>query len=50
MWKEIASGQAKLFFACKANPLSSILKRAGVGFDVASSGELSQVLSIGGAR
>lgn len=48
--KEIASGQAKLFFACKANPLSSILntlKRAGVCFDVASSGELSQVLSIG---
>ncbi|EQC44229.1 PLP-dependent decarboxylase [Bacteriovorax sp. Seq25_V] len=40
----------KLFFACKANPLSSILKlirNLGIGVDVASLGELSQVVSSG---
>ncbi len=46
----LASGNAKLFFACKANPLSSllsVLQSAGVSFDVASEGELRQILSIG---
>ncbi len=40
----------KLFFACKANPLSSILKlirNLGIGVDVASLGELTQVVSSG---
>jgi len=40
----------KLWFACKANPLSSILKlirNLGLGVDVASLGELDQVVSAG---
>src|ERR1700674_2714504 len=40
----------KLWYACKANPLSILLKeiaRASFSFDVASTGELDQVLSIG---
>lgn len=40
----------KLWFACKANPLSSILKlirNVGFGVDVASLGELEQVVSSG---
>jgi diaminopimelate decarboxylase len=40
----------KLWFACKANPLSSILKlirNLGFGVDVASLGELDQVVSAG---
>lgn len=40
----------KLWYAVKANPLSSIIKtvgQAGVQFDVASSGELNQVLKQG---
>ena len=43
-------GRAQLWYACKANPLSSLLKtldRAGFYFDVASEGELSQVLTHG---
>lgn len=43
-------GHAKLFFACKANPLRDILStlnNAGLRFDVASEGELNQVLSTG---
>lgn len=43
-------GAAKLFFACKANPLRSILQtlnEEGIAFDVASEGELEQVLSLG---
>lgn len=48
--KRIASGHAKLFFACKANPFSAIiatLNQVGTCFDVASIGELKQVLSAG---
>ena len=48
--QKIVSGEAELFFACKANPLSSVLSvlnDAGSRFDVASEGELVQVLSIG---
>lgn len=40
----------KLWYACKANPLSFLLKeiaKASFSFDVASTGELDQVLSIG---
>lgn len=40
----------KLWFACKANPLSSILKlirNLGLGLDVASLGELEQVVASG---
>ncbi len=40
----------KLWYACKANPMSAILKvlrNLGFGVDVASSGELHQVLNIG---
>ncbi|MAX66374.1 MAG: PLP-dependent decarboxylase [Bacteriovoracaceae bacterium] len=40
----------KLWYACKANPMSAILKvlrNLGFGIDVASSGELHQVLNIG---
>lgn len=39
-----------LYYACKANPLSSILKlirNLGIGVDVASVGELTQVISSG---
>ncbi len=47
---KLMSGEAKLFFACKANPLSSVLStlnETGFRFDVASNGELNQVLNIG---
>ena len=40
----------KLWYACKANPLSAILKvirNNGFGVDVASKGELEQVLASG---
>jgi diaminopimelate decarboxylase len=40
----------KLWYACKANPMSAILKvfrNCGFGVDVASKGELDQVLSSG---
>ena len=40
----------KLWYACKANPMSPILKifrNLGFGLDVASQGELEQVLSSG---
>ncbi|MFG1498843.1 PLP-dependent decarboxylase [Halobacteriovorax sp. XZX-3] len=40
----------KLYYACKANPLSSILKlirNLGIGVDVASKGELTQVVASG---
>ncbi|WP_419168475.1 PLP-dependent decarboxylase [Halobacteriovorax sp.] len=40
----------KLYYACKANPLSSILKlirNLGIGIDVASKGELTQVVASG---
>lgn len=40
----------RLWYACKANPLSAILQtvdRAGLSFDVASIGELNQVLRQG---
>lgn len=39
-----------LWYACKANPMSAVLKvlrNLGFGIDVASSGELHQVLNIG---
>lgn len=39
-----------LYFACKANPLSAVLKlirNLGIGVDVASIGELTQVISSG---
>lgn len=48
--KSLTSGAAKLFFACKANPLGSILStlnNAGLCFDVSSEGELRQILSLG---
>jgi diaminopimelate decarboxylase len=40
----------RLWYACKANPLSAVLecvKQSGLSFDVASLGELEQVLKIG---
>ncbi|RZA04994.1 MAG: PLP-dependent decarboxylase [Proteobacteria bacterium] len=40
----------RLWYACKANPLSAVLecvKESGFSFDVASLGELEQVLKIG---
>ena len=43
-------GRAQLWYACKANPFSPILKvldQAGFYFDVASTGELAQVLAQG---
>ncbi len=46
----INNGSAKVFFACKANPLKAILEtldKANICFDVASEGELKQVLSLG---
>jgi diaminopimelate decarboxylase len=48
--KEICDQETKLWYACKANPLSAILKivrNLGFGIDVASIGELDQVLSCG---
>jgi diaminopimelate decarboxylase len=47
---QLAQDQAKLFFACKANPLGAVLStlnEAGICFDVSSTGELQQVLSLG---
>lgn len=46
----IMDDDIKLWYACKANPLSAILKifrNLGFGVDVASKGELEQVLSSG---
>ena len=48
--RRLVQGHAKLFFACKANPLSNVLSTlhlTGVHFDVSSAGELLQVLSVG---
>ncbi len=48
--RRLAQGHARLFFACKANPLSHVLSTlhlTGVHFDVSSEGELLQVLSVG---
>lgn len=48
--RAFTSKEFKLWYACKANPLSSILKllrNMGFGIDVASLGELHQVLSSG---
>jgi diaminopimelate decarboxylase len=42
--------QVKFWYACKANPLSAILKifrNLGFGIDIASLGELRQVLAVG---
>ena len=47
---EILDPDIKLWYACKANPMSAILKvlrNLGFGIDVASSGELHQVLNSG---
>ena len=47
---EILDPDIKLWYACKANPMSAILKvlrNLGFGIDVASSGELHQVLNAG---
>jgi diaminopimelate decarboxylase len=47
---EVMDDSTRLWYACKANPLSAILKvfrNAGFGIDVASKGELDQVLSSG---
>lgn len=44
--KNINSGISRLFFACKANPLSSVIKtldKINISFDVASEGELLQI-------
>ena len=48
--KKIFNSNAKIFFACKANPLSHIistLNKVGFNFDIASNGELSQILKLG---
>ncbi len=40
----------KVWYACKANPLSAILqeiKNSGLGIDIASKGELQQALTVG---
>lgn len=47
---EILDPDIKLWYACKANPMSAILKvlrNLGFGIDVASSGELHQALNTG---
>ena len=47
---EVMDDDIKLWYACKANPMSAILKvfrNCGFGIDVASKGELDQVLSSG---
>jgi len=47
--KNLNLSNTRLFFACKANPLSFVLEtlhEAGIAFDVASIGELVQVLKI----
>ena len=46
----LLKSEAKLFFACKANPLSEVLatlQKTGFCFDVSSEGELLQVVSVG---
>lgn len=48
--KQLVNDDIKLWFAVKANPLSSVIKTLasqGMQFDVASSGELDQVLAQG---
>jgi diaminopimelate decarboxylase len=48
--KSILDPEFKVWYACKANPLSSILsllKENGFGADVASTGELAQAMSAG---
>ncbi len=48
--QKLSNSSAKLFFACKANPLGKILRllnHTKIRFDVASEGELYQVLSQG---
>ncbi len=48
--KQLVNDDIKLWFAVKANPLSSVIKtlaNQGMQFDVASSGELDQVLAQG---
>lgn len=45
----LVQSDATLFFACKANPLSAILttlNHAGLRFDVASEGELEQLVNL----
>ncbi len=47
---ETLDPSVKLWYACKANPLSAVLKvlrNLNFGFDIASKGELEQVLSAG---
>jgi diaminopimelate decarboxylase len=47
---EVLHPDVKLWYACKANPMSAILKvlrNLGFGIDVASKGELFQVLNAG---
>ena len=49
MSKELSS-ETTLWYACKANPMSAILKifrNLGFGIDVASTGELDQALRSG---
>ena len=46
----LSKSSARLFYACKANPLSALLStlhRAGIHFDVSSEGELQQIHSLG---
>ena len=48
--KQLVDSELTLWYAVKANPLSSVLKvlaKNGFNFDVASIGELEQVLTIG---
>jgi diaminopimelate decarboxylase len=48
--ESLKSPGLRLWYACKANPLSAVLQtvdKAGLSFDVASLGELNQVLSQG---
>lgn len=48
--RDIQGSGIKLWYACKANPLSRILQtvhECGLMFDTASSGEMDQVLSLG---
>jgi len=50
MINELENTELKLWYACKANPLSSILKEidnCNIGIDVASIGELEQALASG---
>ncbi|CAK8163136.1 Diaminopimelate decarboxylase [Candidatus Xenohaliotis californiensis] len=45
---QLTANQIRIFFACKANPLSAVIKtlrKAGLHFDVASEGELLQVVA-----